>query len=88
MFQAPVYWLVIFAIHSKRTKMKKNCFNCKHLEEYSEVDSDGYPVGEGYHCEKQYQKADERGKDIQHEINMERKEYLEKGKVCFEPKQI
>ena len=66
--------------------VKKNCYNCKHLDVYTESDSDGYIIGEGWMCEKQYQKAEERGTDIQHERNMERKEYLGKGKVCFEPK--
>ena len=66
--------------------MKKNCWNCKHLDTWDETDSDGHEVGAGYCCEKQYNKAIERGTEIEHENNMDRKEYLEKGKVCFEIK--
>lgn len=67
--------------------VKKNCFNCKHIEEWSDTDTDGCNTTGGYHCEKQYQKAEERGTDIQYENNMCREEYLKKGKVCFELKQ-
>ena len=67
--------------------MKKNCFNCKNLDVWEDCDSDGRnPVG-GYCCDKQYDKAEERGTAIEHENNMNRKEYLYKGKVCFELKQ-
>ena len=65
--------------------MEKNCFNCKHLTEEEDQDSDGYIISSGYHCEKQYHKAVEAGKDAEYDRNMERKAYLEKGKVCFEP---
>ena len=67
--------------------VKKNCYNCKCLTEEYESDSDGYEIGGGYHCEKQYQKAYESGRDIEYEKNMCRKDYLQKGKVCFEPKE-
>jgi hypothetical protein len=65
--------------------MKKNCYSCKHLDTWSDY-SDGHLIGEGYMCEKQYEKAAERGKDIEHETNMGRKEYLEKAKCCCELK--
>lgn len=66
--------------------MKKNCYNCKCLTEEYDVENDGYDLVGGYHCEKQYQKMYEAGKDIKYENNMDREEYRKKGKVCFEPK--
>lgn len=67
--------------------MKKNCYNCKHVEEWSDTENEGRNNVGGLHCEKQYKKAEERGTDIQFQYNMNREEYLKKGKVCFEPKQ-
>lgn len=69
------------------TAMKKNCFNCKELTEDYEHDSDGHEIGGGYFCGKQYEKAAQAGQEIKYERNMERKEYLEKGKVCFEARE-
>ena len=61
--------------------MKKNCYNCAHLEwEHGDIDST-----EGYICDKK----DLYGKDERRMLrNMEREEYLQKGKVCFEMKQL
>ena len=67
--------------------MKKNCYNCKCLTEVYDIgDTDGYTIVGGFHCEKQYQKAYNKGEETKYENNMDRKEYREKGKVCFEPK--
>ena len=67
--------------------MKKNCMNCKNLEWFEDCDSDGHITTSGYMCDKQYQKAYERGEETKQENNMCRKSYLEKSKVCFEPKE-
>ena len=64
--------------------MKKNCFNCKNLTTETEQDSHGYELGDVYHCEKQYQKSVNNDSEAKYERNIGRKEYLEKGKVCFE----
>lgn len=67
--------------------MKRNCYNCKCLtEEYEMGDTDGHTLVGGFHCDKQYQKAYEAGKEIEYENNMDREEYRKKGKVCFEAK--
>lgn len=66
--------------------MKKNCLNCKHLEQDTEVDSDGYLLGTYWMCDKQYQKMYERDKEDEFSQNIERPEYRAKSKVCFEPK--
>lgn len=66
--------------------MKKNCFNCKHVEEWSDSENEGHDLVGGYLCHRLYDKHELRGTDIQHEINMTRKSYLEKGKRCFESK--
>ena len=77
-----------FKKHLKRAveNGKKNCFNCKHIEEWSDTDTDGHNTVGGFHCEKQYQKAEERGTDIQYEKNMSREDYLIRSKRCFESK--
>lgn len=66
--------------------MKKNCYNCKCLSFETESDTDGYIIGGGYHCDKQYQKAYEKGMETEYENNMDRESYRLKGKACFEPK--
>ena len=68
--------------------MKKNCKNCKCLTEETETDSDGYVIGGGFHCEKQFQKAANNGNEDAYETNMHRTAYLEKSKVCFEARAI
>lgn len=65
--------------------MKKNCLNCKHLTEEYEQDSDGYEIGGGYYCDKQYQKSCMKGTEDQFIENLDRPSYREKAKVCFEP---
>jgi len=63
---------------------KKNCYNCEELTEESETDSDGHIIGGGYHCEKQYQKAFEKGDEEAFFQKMERENYRQKSKVCFQ----
>ena len=68
--------------------VKKNCFNCKHLEFERDNGEDGMgQLQEYYHCDKQWQKMSYKGTECELEKNLARKEYLEKGKRCFEPKQ-
>ena len=68
--------------------MKKNCYNCKHLGFEIESDSDGYNIGSGHTCEHRYAKENNKpqGKPDLLNDNLCRPEYLEKAKVCFEPK--
>ena len=57
---------------------KKNCLNCKHLEFHHNDDEYSSVVG-GYVCEK-------REEQEQLIANLQRDDYLEKAKVCFEIK--
>ena len=67
--------------------MKKNCYNCKYLEEWSDSENEGQDTVGGFFCDRRYQKYELRDPDIEQESNMEREGYRRKGKRCFEPKQ-
>ena len=61
-------------------KTKKNCNNCRYLEW---VDGD-YHGDSGFTCNKRQQSMWEKDKEHILLANLDREEYREKSKVCFE----
>lgn len=64
-------------------KIKKNCYNCAELDYEDEVDSDGYIIGGGFSCDKQYNKEEERGTPDTSLDRLQMESYRQKSKVCF-----
>lgn len=70
--------------------MAKNCYSCKELYYDTEQDSDGFIIGEGWCCDKQYYKYANIS-DIKADGFVDRlqtKEYKNKGKICCEEKEL
>ena len=64
----------------------KNCHNCKEFYHETEVDSDGYIIGDYFACDKQYEKFEQRDEGDAFNDRLQLESYQKKGKVCFEPK--
>jgi len=64
--------------------MKKNCRNCQHLEWVESECVTGY--GSGFDCNKRHDQMENQGREDELLANLDRDEYLDKAKVCHEPK--
>ena len=62
--------------------MTKNCHTCKHLEWADDDSADGHPGDSGFCCNKR----DDGGANVGLLKNLMRDSYLNRFKVCFEPK--
>jgi hypothetical protein len=64
--------------------LKKNCFNCKHLEWIDIGCEYGSGAGAGYCCNKRNYRSEI--EEDNHLGQLEKDEYLKKGKSCCELK--